>query len=185
MERRSWWGLPLAAASMGALLVAGCGGAPPATPEQVTQESRRLLAPFLVRQDVACDELTITLSANFVPCVSQPAVDTLRHRARKVPAAPGAEWEETEWLNLSGSPDSAFVVTVTENSLDQQIATGRPGAVQALTFTVLRAFRLRVYTGRRPMALAAEANGNVFTLQNGQTRDLAGFRIADGVVVAH
>src|SRR6185295_19029013 len=124
-------------------VVSTCGGAPPADPRHVAVEERRLLQPYLEGkiQQLGCEELTITITPNFADNVSQPAVDVRSHLANK---KDHGDYHETEWVNVSGDPKSAFTVTVANNDLDAEIASGKRNERRGVTFTVLRTYRLRV-----------------------------------------
>jgi hypothetical protein len=160
------------------LIWSACAGTEPADPRVVAAETRRLLAPYLAGQRIGCDELRIEMTANFSTHVSRPAVDPVRHRfvRRK-----GDGFDELEWLNLGADPAAAFTVIVSEADLEAEIASGRPGPRQGTTFTVVRAVRMKVFTGRE-LTLGARATGDVFVLAGAETRELREFEIRDGVL---
>ena len=60
-RRRVWFWL---AAGIG---VAACKSAPPADPQRVAVEEKRLLRPYLENApaQIGCEELTVTMTANF------------------------------------------------------------------------------------------------------------------------
>lgn len=160
---------------------AACAGGAPADPKHVAMEEQRLLRPYLegaAGMQVGCEELTITMTRNFVTRVSQPAIDVRAHKATKQEKG---DYSETEWINITGDPNSAFVVTVADSDLDTQIATGKLSERRGITFTVTRAYRVRVLHGTRALALEADTCGAVL-VENGQPRDLREFKIADGVL---
>jgi hypothetical protein len=170
--------------SMLGVAAAACAGGQPADPRHVAMEEQRLLRPYLegaAGMQVGCEELTITMTPNFVTRVSQPAVDARAHKATKQEKE---EYSETEWINITGDPRSAFVVTVADTDLDAQISTGKLSERRGITFRVLRAYRVRVLQGRHALALEADTHGAVFTVENGQARDLREFRITDGALQA-
>jgi hypothetical protein len=180
MQRQGIWGVSFWLLGIGA---SACGGAPPADPQRVTVEEKRLLRPYLegAPAQIGCEELTVTMTANFASRVSQPAIDKTVHVANK---KENDDWHETEWINLGSDPKSAFVVTISDEDLAAELATGKRSERRGVTFTVLRAVRFRVLKGKRALALDADTKGSVFTVENGRARDLSEFKIADGVLHA-
>jgi hypothetical protein len=168
-----------AAAACACLIAAGCAGSAPVTPEQVAQAERRLLLPLLHDAEVGCGELLVEVTANFYPNVSQPGIDERLHGVRREETP---EYIETIWLNRLGDLGGAFTVVVgeTDTFSEQGVVRGR-----GTKFTVLHEVRVRVYQGTRPMTLAIEAKGRPLVYKEGeQVRDLAEFRLADGVLQA-
>ncbi|MEY4675235.1 MAG: hypothetical protein RL148_3019 [Planctomycetota bacterium] len=156
---------------------ASCSSAP-VTEEKVAVVSSRLLAPYLGGTEVGCDELVVEMTANFYPNVGRPSTDPRLH---KVVRTRKDGFDETTYLNLTGAPEGAFVVTVGE--LDSM---GDKGWVKGkrTTFTVLQAFTMRTPVGTHEYRLDAEAKGAPFVREDGKVRDLREFRIRDGMVHA-
>ncbi|GAB4144636.1 MAG: hypothetical protein Fur0037_12420 [Planctomycetota bacterium] len=156
------------------LLGASCAGHRAASPEQIAAAERRLLAPYVQGGEVGCQELIVDVSPNLVAHVSQPAVDVRLHSASK---NPGADFDETVWINKTGAMEGRFFVQIgeTDEFTEQGHVQGR-GTV----FLVTNAIRLRVHH-RGPMRLDCEAKGSVLVLRDGDRfRDLTEFRIEDG-----
>ena len=158
-------------------LAASCSSAP-VTEEKVSVVSGRLLAPYLSGNEVGCDELVVEMTANFYPNVGRPSTDPRLH---KVVRTRKDGFDETTYLNLTGAPEGAFVVTVGE--LD---AMGEKGWVKGrrTTFTVLQAFTMRTPVGTHEHRLDAEAKGAPFMREAGKVRELREFRIEGGILHA-
>jgi hypothetical protein len=175
MRWRSVAAAALALASAGTWTA--CAAAP-ATPEQLRQEERRLLAPFLTAREVGCSELLVELTGNFHQNVGQPAVDRSRHT---VDREQRDGYTETVWTNTAGTPEGAFVVAIGDAT-----SLGETDWVrgQQTRFRVVNRVRIRVHEQRRELTLAATASGPPIVIKdaNGPLRDAASFAIADGVL---
>jgi len=158
--------------------VVSCTGAP-ATPEQRQAAESRLLAPFLRNTEVGCSELVVEMTGNFYTNVSQPAVDTELHSARK---DRGSDYTETTWTNTRGGAQSAFVVTIGEPSqlTEKGLVVG-----PRTKFTVSNRVRMRVFEGTRPVTLAVHATGPTVAVKEAglaRPRNVREFAVVDGVV---
>lgn len=156
--------------------LSGCAASPVAPQERADAE-QRLLRPFAVAREVGCSELVIEMTANFAANVGRPAADPARHQVR-TRHLDGCS--ETEWLNPTGLPEAAFLVTV-----GPPMELTNAGWVQPprTMFRVVQRLVLRVFEGRHALALDAAATGVVVVKDaDAPLRDAASFVVRDGVV---
>ena len=172
MSRRPTMLAALAAA------LAACAAPEAATPEQRQLAEQRLLAPFVRPLEVGCGELTIEMTGNFHPYVGQPGVDPTRHR---VDRGETDDFLETTWTNPTGDPTAPFVVTIGDPG--EFTDAGFVPGVQT-RFTVVRQVRLRVFRGRRELALNAIAEGEFVIVREAgaEPQEIAHFAIVDGAL---
>ncbi|MEC8652779.1 MAG: hypothetical protein VYA51_07080 [Planctomycetota bacterium] len=158
------------------LTAAACGTTPVTTVKARTVE-RQLLAPYLQKRTVACNELVVEISPNFHRHVSNPGVDSERQRFERVEKV--AQVDKV-WTNLSGGRAGWFTVTVGAPADPTEVGAS-PGP--RTTFKVMNQFTLRVLERGR-MRLDAEAKGPILIVQEagGEPRDLRSFAISDGAV---
>jgi hypothetical protein len=167
-----WWGV--------VPLLAACTGTP-VTPEQRQLAERRLLAPFLAPREVGCGELFVELTGNFHGNVGEPAVDRTRHTVTR---EQGDGFVETVWTNTTGTPESAFVITIGAPAALRDDGTW--STAQQTRFRVVNQLRRRVYEDRRDLTLNATAGGAYVFVQDASAppREVAGFAIVDGALRA-
>ncbi|MGE3172883.1 MAG: hypothetical protein AB7O97_09655 [Planctomycetota bacterium] len=162
------------------LPLAGCETRQPVDRDEWERQAQQLLEPLLGDVDVACGELLIEISPNYFGNVSQPAVDPNLHSVRKEHVD---GWDETVWINRVGDLSGALRITIGE--VDQITEQGLvPG--RATRFTALHEVRLRVHAaGEIPVQLDVTATGQPLVWNpGGQMRELAAFRVQNGVLQA-
>lgn len=158
-----------------ATLAAACS-APPASPEMTAQAERRLLAPFLRKQVVVCDELVVDMTANFDNCVTSPGVDRELHRF-DVQRSGGAT--EMVWTNISGLEAGWFTIAIREAPAPDDVS-GKSGP--HTVYKVLNRFVRRIRGGE--LGLTASATGGEVMLveDGGPVQRRREFTIANGGV---
>jgi hypothetical protein len=168
--------LTVLAAFAGLAALGACAAPEPATPEQRRLAEQRLLLPFEQPVEVGCGELTIEMTGNFHPFVGQPGVDPSRHR---VDRSESDEFLETTWTNPTGDPATPFVVTIGDPG--EFTDAGFVPGVQT-RFTVVRQVRLRVFRGRRELALNVTAEGEFVIVRDagGEPKEIAHYSVVDG-----
>src|SRR5690606_40815312 len=156
-----------------------CGSAPPPSVPQarIEAEEQRLLAPFLEERTVVADEVTVTLSANFLGSrVGASDIDRVGTPAAQRVGLPGVDRElhERRTERVGGETVETFV------NLRGGVERPLLLVVGATRFQALRAIRVRVREAGT-MTLDLVATGDVTVLAGSQRLDVPQAEVRDGV----
>lgn len=141
------------------MLFANCGAAPPADPELVRLEERRLMQPFEAKQTIAATNFEMDVTANFYKQIDRKIVSTWHDQFRKAEADKGTTY--TYRVKVPGQNPMSFGIGNTTILVTQQMT-------------------IRVLGGRRDMTL--DARGEQVTVHDasGQMQAVGRIEIHDG-----
>ncbi len=145
----------------------GCasGTAPKVDSPEVVRELERLRAPFQTERTIVADRVEIEMSANFYGTEwGAPSIDRSLH---EFSSKKEANRDEYRWTNRAGGPQVPLRFMVGKQR-----------------FVVLRSASLHVLGGGQAVVFGVTAAGAVSILEGTARRDVAEFRIEDGVLRA-